>query len=142
MRILVDMNLSPEWVSFLARPGWLIRRWSEVGVPEADDAEIAAWAAQNEFAVLTQDLDFSDILFMTQAAAPSIVLLRSYDELSPAFRAHVLRCLLAAEKWSQGPFLLVIDPHRARWRRLPIGSDAGCDQSAGLTPESDSGKDG
>jgi len=123
VKILVDMNLSPEWIGHLARPDWTVHRWNEVGNPKAEDPDIAAWAAQNGFAVLTQDLDFSDILFMTQATAPSVILLRSDDELSPVFRAHVLRCILAAEKQLHAPSLLVIDRHHARWRPLPIGSD-------------------
>jgi predicted nuclease of predicted toxin-antitoxin system len=124
VNILVDMNLSQEWVAFLARPHWTIRRWSEVGKPNAEDPEIAKWAAENNFAVLTQDLDFSDILFMTQAAAPSVILLRAQDENSPQFRAHVQRCLVEMEKQLQTPSLLVIDPYHARWRPLPIGGRA------------------
>ncbi|MGH7991678.1 MAG: DUF5615 family PIN-like protein, partial [Limisphaerales bacterium] len=68
------MNLSPEWVGLLARPDWTVRRWNEVGKPNADDPGTAAWAAQNGFTVLTQDLDFSDILFMTHADAPGVIL--------------------------------------------------------------------
>ena len=124
MKILVDMNLSPEWLGVLVRPGWTVCRWNEVGNPNADDPDIAAWAAQNGFTVLTQDLDFSDILFMTQAAAPSVILLRADDEHSPESRAHVLRCIVAAEKQLHAPSLLVIDRHHARWRPLPIGSDS------------------
>jgi len=124
VKILVDMNLSPEWISHLTRPGWTIRRWNEVGKPNAEDPDIAVWAAQNGFAVLTQDLDFSDILFMTQAAAPSVILLRTNNEHSSEFRAHVLRCLVEMEKQLHSPSLLVIDRHHARWRPLPIGSDS------------------
>jgi predicted nuclease of predicted toxin-antitoxin system len=121
VNILVDMNLSQEWVPLLARPDWTIRRWSEVGKPNAEDQEIAKWAAENNFAVLTQDLDFSDILFMTQAAAPTVILLRAQNENSPQFRAHVQRCLIEVEKQLHTPSLVVIDAHHARWRPLPIG---------------------
>ena len=124
MNILLDMNLSPEWVDVLARPGWTVRRWNEVGGPSTDDAQLAAWAAQNGYVILTQDLDFSDILFMTQAVVPSVVLLRSPDELLPSFRAHVARCLVEMEKQLHSPTLLVIDRHHARWRPLPIGGDS------------------
>ena len=124
MKILVDMNLSPERVGILAQPGWTVCRWNEVGKPDAEDPDIAAWAAHHGFTVLTQDLDFSDILFMTQAVAPGVILLRSNDELSPRFRAHVLRCIREAEKRLHAPSLLVIDRYHARWRSLPIGSDA------------------
>ena len=61
---------------------------------------------------------------MTQAAAPSVILLRADDELSPEFQGHVLRCILEAEKRLHAPCLLVIDRHHARWRSLPIGSDS------------------
>ena len=118
------MNLSPEWVGLLTRPGWTICRWNEVGPPNADDTEIAAWAAQNHFAVLTQDLDFSDILFMTQAAAPTVILLRTKEEFLPGFSAHVLHCLVEMERQLHSPSLVVIDRHHARWRPLPIGSDS------------------
>ena len=124
MKILVDMNLSPEWVGVLARPGWAICRWNEVGRPDADDPDIAAWAAQNGLTVLTQDLAFSDLLFMTQAAAPGVIHLRADDEHSPEFRAHVLRCIVEADKRLHAPSLLVSDRHHARWRSLPIGSDS------------------
>ncbi len=124
MKILVDMNLSPEWIGLLSQPGWIVRRWNEIGRPDAEDPDIAAWAAQNGFTVLTQDLDFSDILFMTQAAAPGVILLRHHDEHSAEFRLHVRRCLAEMEKQLQSPSLLVIDRHHARWRPLPIGSGA------------------
>ncbi len=110
MKILVDMNLSPEWVTFLIRPGWEVRRWNEVGNPKAEDPEIAVWAAEHEFIVLTQDLDFSDILFMTQASAPGIILLRPADELSPAFRAHVLRLYSRSRKTPAEFFLACYRP--------------------------------
>ena len=125
MKILVDRNPSPEWVAFLARPGWVVRRWHEVGPPPAEDPEIAARAAEHGFFILTQDLDFSDLLFMTLAVVPSVILLRSRDELSPEFRAHVLRCIVPATPLLREPSLLVIDRSHARWRPLPFGRDAG-----------------
>jgi predicted nuclease of predicted toxin-antitoxin system len=124
VNIVLDMNLSPEWIPFLERPGWTIRRWNEVGRPQADDSDIADWAAQNGYAVMTQDLDFSDILYMTQAVSPSVILLRHSNEHSSDFRVFVRRCLLEMEKQLQKPSLLVVSRHHARWRPLPIGSDA------------------
>ena len=31
MKVLIDMNLSPEWVGFLEREGHQAIHWSEVG---------------------------------------------------------------------------------------------------------------
>jgi predicted nuclease of predicted toxin-antitoxin system len=58
MKLLVDMNLSPEWVPILITAGWESVHWSTVGDPCASDTEIMAWALSHHHAVLTHDLDF------------------------------------------------------------------------------------
>ena len=40
LQIVVDMNLSVEWVAELAASGWPTVHWSTVGEPHADDSEI------------------------------------------------------------------------------------------------------
>jgi hypothetical protein len=40
IKILVDMNLSPEWVPALIREGWEAVHWSAVGDPRAPDDEL------------------------------------------------------------------------------------------------------
>ena len=42
MKVLVDMNLSPGWVSFLAEAGFEAVHWSDVGAGNAPDSEAAA----------------------------------------------------------------------------------------------------
>ena len=66
MKVLVDMNLSPGWVSFLAEAGFEAVHWTEIGSPTATDSELMAWAAKNDHIVLTADLDFGAILAATQ----------------------------------------------------------------------------
>jgi hypothetical protein len=38
LQLLVDMNLSPEWIGELAKHGWTAVHWSAVGYPKADDS--------------------------------------------------------------------------------------------------------
>ena len=38
--ILVDMNLSEEWISHLKQAGWHAVHWSSVGDPRAENATI------------------------------------------------------------------------------------------------------
>jgi predicted nuclease of predicted toxin-antitoxin system len=45
VRVLIDMNLSPEWVAELTRYGYDAAHWSTVGDPRAADSAIMAWAA-------------------------------------------------------------------------------------------------
>jgi predicted nuclease of predicted toxin-antitoxin system len=62
MKLLVDMNLSPDWTTVLAQAGWETVHWSAVGNPRADDSEIMSWAKENGSVVFTHDLDFGTTL--------------------------------------------------------------------------------
>lgn len=57
VQIVVDMNLSVEWVAELGNHGWSAVHWSAVGDPRADDSVIMEWALANGFTVFTHDLD-------------------------------------------------------------------------------------
>src|SRR6266508_1725015 len=70
MKVLVDMNLSPGWVNFLAEAGFEAVHWSDVGAGSAPDSELMQWAAERGFVVLTADLDFGAILATTQGRRP------------------------------------------------------------------------
>jgi predicted nuclease of predicted toxin-antitoxin system len=54
VQLVVDMNLSIDWVAELARGGWSAIHWSTVGDPCADDSVIMAWALANGYVVFTQ----------------------------------------------------------------------------------------
>ncbi len=58
MKLLVDMNLSPNWISVLRDSGWEAVHWSAVGQSDARDLVIMAYAASNDSVVMTHDLDF------------------------------------------------------------------------------------
>ena len=47
IQILIDMNLSPDWVGVLTAKGWTSIHWSTVGDPRAADQEIMQWARTN-----------------------------------------------------------------------------------------------
>lgn len=81
MRLLVDMNLSPQWVPALQRNGWPAAHWSTVGDPRAPDQDIFNWAREHEYVIVTHDLDFGTLLALTHAAGPSVLQLRTQDVL-------------------------------------------------------------
>ena len=58
MRLLIDMNLSPEWVPFLHEHGITAVHWSSIGAGNAPDTEIMQWARENGFVVFTHDWDY------------------------------------------------------------------------------------
>src|SRR5690348_11650253 len=110
------MNLSPDWVSVLNARGWEAIHWREVGPGGAPDTELLRRARENDRVVLTQDLDFSQLLFTTRERGPSVVLLRMHDEFSPAAREHVLSALALAEEALMNGALLTISEKRVRLR--------------------------
>ena len=76
MKILVDMNLSPQWVQSLEGRGFSAIHWSSVGDGGAPDSAVLGWARDNGYVVFTNDLDFGAILAITKASAPSVIRVR------------------------------------------------------------------
>lgn len=120
MKLLVDMNLSPRWIERLALSGIQALHWSSVGAPNAPDREIMAYAFRHQMVVLTHDLDFGAILASTQAAAPSVMQVRT-DNVSPeAIGDQVVFALNQMRQELADGALITIDPKRARMRVLPL----------------------
>jgi len=90
MKILIDMNLSPEWGIVLNGAGHQSIHWSHVGDPRAVDAAIMEWALANDYVVFTHDIDFSTILALTFATGPSVLLVRTQDVMPSSIGSAVL----------------------------------------------------
>ena len=82
MTIVIDNCLPLSWREFLRQEGHVAHHWRELGPPNAPDVDILNWARQNEAVVLTQDLDFTKLLFQTKAPLPSVIQLR-LDDIRP-----------------------------------------------------------
>ena len=123
MKILVDMNLSPEWLEVLRQQGWEAAHWSTIGSPKAPDAEVLTWAAEHRHVLLTQDLDFAQLLVGIRGRGPSVVLLRMGDELDVEQRNRVCRAIQAVSDSLETGALLVVKQGRYRLRRLPLFPD-------------------
>ena len=76
IRLLADMNISPQTVTFLQQQGWDTVRVSEVLPATASDLEILEFARREERVVVTQDLDFSTLLALGGYNQPSLITLR------------------------------------------------------------------
>ena len=120
MKLVVDMNLSPQWAPFLIRHGHDCVHWQDVGDPEALDPEVMQWALANDRIVLTHDLDFGRILALTHANGPSVIQLRCNDTLPAVVGGMVIDVLRDHEQELIDGALVVIDVVRSRVRLLPI----------------------
>ncbi len=81
IQILIDMNLSPDWVAELAKHGWAATHWTAVGDLRATDGELMDRAQANSFVVFTHDLNFGTMLALTHASGPSVVQVRGQNIL-------------------------------------------------------------
>jgi len=114
------MNLSPKWVKFLDNAHIEAAHWSMCGAANAPDTEIMTYAKANNFVVLTNDLDFSAILAVTNGEKPSVVQIRSED-LNPDFIGQaVIDALKQMTPELEQGALLTIDVARTRLRLLPL----------------------
>jgi len=120
MKLLVDMNLSPQWLAVLRGAGWDSVHWSQVGMPDATDQEILAYAAANDCVVLTHDLDFGAILAVTHGKKPSVAQIRSENISVEAVGDRIIAALRLAEAELQAGALLTVEPDRTRLRLLPL----------------------
>jgi len=120
MKILVDMNLSPEWVGFFKQQGVEARHWSETGAPTAPDREIFEWAQFHDYVVFTHDLDFGAILAASGANAPSVIQVRTQDVLPERIGATIVTALREHAGALESGALLSVDGWRSRVRILPL----------------------
>ncbi len=120
LKILVDMNLSPDWVPLLAGQGWSAVHWSTVGDPRATDPVLVSWAVANGYILFTHDLDFGTMLALTHAAGPSVLQVRGQDVLPDHLGPLVLAALRQHERDLASGALVVVDEKKARVRILPI----------------------
>jgi predicted nuclease of predicted toxin-antitoxin system len=123
MKLLVDMNLSPRWIAFLRDAGWEATHWSTVGKAEASDSEIMAYAAVNNYVVLTNDLDFAAILAASRQKKPSVAQIRAQD-LSPiVIGSQIVAALRHVQAELEAGALLTIESDRTRLRVLPFQTE-------------------
>ena len=122
MRVLIDMNLTPRWVEYLADAGYEALHWSAVGLASAKDSEICDHARRHGFVLLTNDLDFPQILAHTKEAAPSVILLRGEPLVPEARGTALLQAMeICRDEISQGAIVTLDWSDRPRARVLPLG---------------------
>jgi predicted nuclease of predicted toxin-antitoxin system len=116
--LVVDMNLSVEWIAELAQHGWMAVHWSTIGDPRAEDTVIMAWARANGHVVFTHDLDFGTTLALH--AGPSVPQVRGQNVLPE----HMGPLVIAAPRQHDAALaagaLVVVEEKKSRVRVLPL----------------------
>ncbi len=120
MKLVIDINLSPDWVALFQEHGHTAVHWSEVGDPRAADAVIMSWARERGYVVFSHDLDFSRMVALSRASGPSVFQVRTADVLPSGIGGLVLRALRQHGKDLEAGAIVVLDASSSRARILPI----------------------
>jgi predicted nuclease of predicted toxin-antitoxin system len=120
MKILIDMNLSPEWVATFTTAGIESIHWSKVGIATATDSVIMAYAKDNEYIVFTNDLDFGTLLAISKTDLPSVIQVRTQDLMPAKIGTLVISAINQFRSQLEIGALVTVETSRLKVRILPI----------------------
>lgn len=120
MNVVVDVCLSARLTDLLNDLGEQATHWSSIGPSNARDGEIMSWAEKNGHIVISADLDFGDLLARSQAALPSVVLIRSSDQSPDHIAPLVKEAIDRFRNELSSGCLISVDEDNARMRLLPF----------------------
>ncbi|MCD6361784.1 MAG: DUF5615 family PIN-like protein [Armatimonadetes bacterium] len=120
MRWLIDMPLSPALAVWLQGQGHEAVHALHVGLSTATDTEILDRARDEDRTIVTADLDFPQLLALSGAERPGVVLFRggSYSEADVRELMSKILELLTEEQIQSA--ITVVDRHRIRRHQLPV----------------------
>lgn len=93
-RLLVDENVPNRVIIWLKKNGFAVTNVSETSLKRANDYVIAEYAAENNMAILTLDLDFAHIYHTLKKGTLSVIVIRA----NPATASSILETLITAHR--------------------------------------------
>ena len=123
MKLLLDQGLLLSAAGLLRDAGMETIHVNEMGMSEAEDAEIIQKAREDELVVVTLDADFHTLLALDGATSPSVIRIRIERLRAQALTDLLLRVIHEFEQELQQGAAVTVEPSRIRLRRLPLLSD-------------------
>ena len=120
MKILADMHISPITVLFLRKLGYDVIRVNEILSPSASDKLIVETAINNNTVILTQDLDFSQIIALSGKSQPSLISLRLLSSRIEYVNSILEKILPRLEDDVKKGSIISVEDNRVRIRKLPF----------------------
>jgi predicted nuclease of predicted toxin-antitoxin system len=118
MQFLVDANMPRSTAAAIRRLGHGASDVRDLGMGDAEDAQIARYAREHGLAVVTRDFEFSDIRNYPPSNYHGIVVLELPDDAVASQVVALLESFLRREDWLTGlaTRLAVVNSVRVRFR--------------------------
>lgn len=123
MKLLLDQGLPRSAAALLRDVGIETIHVGEIGLSEAEDAELIQRAREGGYVVVTLDADFHTLLALDEVTSPSVIRIRIERLRAKALTDLVLRVLSECDEDLQQGAAVTVEPTRIRIRRLPLLSD-------------------
>ena len=123
MKVVVDMNLSTDWVPLLREAGVDAYHWSSIGSPQTPDDEIMVWSREHGAIVLTRDLDVGAALIVNALLSPSVVQVRIKQVRPERNIALVRRTFALHGRHLERGAIVTVESRRIRARVLDLDAD-------------------
>ena len=120
LRLLANMNISPDTVNALHEKGLDIVRVSQILPVTSSDMEILDLARRENRVVVTQDLDFSALLALGGFDKPSLITIRMTVADPDAVTQKLIELLPEIQDMLAKGCAVSVDDHSFRVRWLPI----------------------
>ncbi len=104
----------------LAKKGHAAVHAQDVGLAEADDSEIVELARKESRIIVTADLDFGQLLAMSNADGPGVILFRGGNYSEREMRELLEKVLNSVDNQVLPKSICVVDKKRVRVTRLPL----------------------
>lgn len=119
-RVLLDQGLPATAAGALRQDGWDAVHTSEIGMQVAEDSDILRHALTEARTVITLDRDFPQLLALTAAERPSVILIRQQRLRSEDLTSLLERLWLEYSAAIQQACVLMTGPNGTRVRLLPL----------------------
>lgn len=120
MKFLADMGISQTVARRLRESGHDAVHLRDEGLQRLQDLDILEKARQQERIILTFDLDFGELLAVSRASVPSVIIFRLATTVPEFVSVRLLSVLSACGEDLNRGAIVTIEDNRYRVRQLPI----------------------
>ncbi len=120
MRFLADMGVSMRVVDWLRQRGHDVRHLREEGLQRLPNGAIFQKAIAERRIVLTFDLDFGEIVALSEGSLSSVILFRLRNTRTPNVIARLAQVLARCSRDAEEGAVIVVEDARHRVRRVPF----------------------